>query len=157
MYPFVSGFLPASFTWEIHPCSCCVWLSFIHYYYVIFCCVNISPIIVSWLTCGLFPVWYCYKVCHFKHTCSCLLCTPDTFLLHIYPRVWLLGYREAISSTSVNNVKPFSNMGIAIFTTSCVQGFQGFHTRTRTLNIGILSFRYLVSQSGFSLVFSDTK
>ena len=83
--------------------------------------------------------------------------TLYTFLLRIYPGMRLLGYREAISSTSVNNVKPFSNMGKAIITTSCVQGFQGFHTRTRTLNIGIFSFRYLVSQSGFSLVFSDTK
>lgn len=140
-----------------HSSICCVWLSFIQYYHVIFCCVNMSSIIASWLTCGLFPVWYCYKVCRFKHACSCPPCTLHTFLLHIYPGMWLLGYREAISSTSVKNVKPFSNVGKAIITTSSVQGFQGFHTRTTTLNIGIFSFRYLVSQSGFSLVFSDTK
>lgn len=115
------------------------------------------PIVYSWWTFWLFPVWGSYELCCSGPSCSGLPCTLNTFLLHIYLEwnCWLIGnaYLQLPLMVSVfpsgwNTLCAASRRWY--LHTSCF-------TSEKTLHIGLLSFRDLVSHCDFNLDFPDYK
>lgn len=143
MYPFVSGFLPQLLLLGEISSMFLLCLAVIHPILLrnILLCEYITHhclLIDMWVVSSLVLL---HKVPS-KHTCSCFQHTWHISIAHI-PEGVTAGYREVYLFQLQLIMSHCFQHGIAIFTTSCVQGFQGFATNQELPIIGILSFRYL--------------